>query len=48
MSDELAPRQEQTPVYETDAPVRYEVDGAVAWILMDRPGFNNAQNSQMT
>lgn len=35
-------------VYETDAPVRYDVDGAVAHIIMDRPAFNNAQNSQMT
>jgi enoyl-CoA hydratase len=34
--------------YETDAPVRYEVDGAVAHIVMDRPKYNNAQNSQMT
>jgi enoyl-CoA hydratase len=35
-------------VYETDTPVRYETEGPVAWIVMDRPGFNNAQNSQMT
>ncbi len=48
MSDELAPRQLQSPVYETDGPVRYEADGPVAWIMMDRPKFNNAQNSQMT
>ncbi|RYY26687.1 MAG: enoyl-CoA hydratase [Sphingomonadales bacterium] len=34
--------------YETDTPVRYEVDGAVAYIIMDRPKYNNAQNSQMT
>lgn len=35
-------------VYETDEPVRYEVDGAVAHVIMNRPGFSNAQNSQMT
>ena len=35
-------------VYETDEPVLYEVRGAVAVITMNRPGFNNAQNSQMT
>jgi enoyl-CoA hydratase len=34
--------------YETDAPVRYEVDRAIAWITLNRPGFNNAQNGQMT
>ena len=34
--------------YETDEPVRYEVEGAVAWITMNRPSFNNAQNGQMT
>lgn len=35
-------------VYETDNPVLYEVADHVAWIMMDRPGFNNAQNGQMT
>ena len=34
--------------YETDEPVRYEVIDAVAWITMNRPQFNNAQNGQMT
>ncbi|MFN3469055.1 MAG: enoyl-CoA hydratase [Novosphingobium sp.] len=34
--------------YETDEPVRYGVEGAVAWITMNRPSFNNAQNGQMT
>ena len=48
MTDTLGPRQPQTPVYETETPVRYETDGPVAWIIMDRPQFNNAQNSQMT
>ncbi|WP_010138702.1 enoyl-CoA hydratase [Oceanicola sp. S124] len=36
------------PVYETDTPVTYRVENAVAWIMMNRPTFNNAQNSQMT
>ena len=47
MSDLVEPKTADI-VYETDTPVRYEVDGAVAHIIMDRPGFNNAQNSQMT
>jgi enoyl-CoA hydratase len=34
--------------YETETPVRYETDGAIAYVIMDRPKFNNAQNSQMT
>ena len=34
--------------YETDEPVRYEVADGVAWITMNRPQFNNAQNGQMT
>jgi len=37
-----------SPVYETDTPVRYEKEGAIAWVTMNRPQFNNAQNSQMT
>ena len=48
MTDELVARRDQDPIYETDAPVRYETDGPVAWLTMDRPQFNNAQNSQMT
>lgn len=48
MTDSFAPRREQSPVYETDAPVSYRADGPVAWIMMDRPQFHNAQNSQMT
>ncbi len=35
-------------VYETDEPVLYEVEDSVAWIRMNRPRYNNAQNSQMT
>jgi enoyl-CoA hydratase len=47
MSDLIEPKKAEI-VYETEEPVRYEVDGAVAHIIMNRPGFNNAQNSQMT
>ncbi|WP_174291096.1 enoyl-CoA hydratase [Sphingomonas bacterium] len=47
MSDLVEPRQAEI-VYETGESVRYEVDGAVAHVVMNRPGFNNAQNSQMT
>lgn len=36
------------PVYETDEPVSYHVENNVAWIMMNRPQFHNAQNSQMT
>ncbi|WP_332818174.1 enoyl-CoA hydratase [Sphingopyxis sp.] len=35
-------------VYETDEPVLYRAENGVAWITMNRPTFNNAQNSQMT
>ncbi len=34
--------------YETEEPVRYEVVGPVAHIILNRPKYNNAQNSQMT
>lgn len=48
MSTDLVPPPAQTHVYETSEPVLYEVDGAVAHIIMNRPAFHNAQNSQMT
>jgi enoyl-CoA hydratase len=47
MTDLVEPKKVDI-VYETDAPIRYEADGPVAWITMNRPGFNNAQNGQMT
>jgi enoyl-CoA hydratase len=47
MKDLVEPKQVEV-VYETDQPVRYEVRGPVAWITLNRPKFNNAQNSQMT
>ena len=47
MTDLVEPPKAKV-VYETTEPVRYEVVDAVAWITMNRPKFNNAQNSQMT
>jgi enoyl-CoA hydratase len=47
MTDLVAPKPADI-TYETDQPVRYETDGAVAHLIMNRPAFNNAQNSQMT
>lgn len=35
-------------VYEKENPILYEVVDHVAWVTMDRPDFNNAQNGQMT
>ena len=46
--DRLVEPRKADIVYETDEPVLYEVDGAVAHVIMNRPQFNNAQNSQMT
>lgn len=48
MSDDLVEPQEADIVYETEEPVLYEVKDNVAWITMNRPRFNNAQNGQMT
>lgn len=47
MKDLVEPKQTEI-TYETDEPVRYEVIDNVAWITMNRPKFNNAQNGQMT
>lgn len=46
--DDLVTPKTVDITYETDTPVLYEVDGAVAWVTMNRPTYNNAQNSQMT
>ena len=48
MSDDLVTPQKVDIVYETEEPVLYEVADGVAWITMNRPQFNNAQNGQMT
>ena len=47
MKDLVEPQQTQI-TYETEEPVRYSVAEGVAWITMNRPQFNNAQNGQMT
>ena len=47
MSDLVEPKKVDI-TYETEEPVLYEVKDAVAWVTMNRPTFNNAQNSQMT
>lgn len=47
MTDVTEPRTDKI-VYETDEAVLYEAEGPIAWITLNRPTFNNAQNSQMT
>jgi enoyl-CoA hydratase len=44
-----SPDEQSEPeiVYETNEPVRYEADGPVAWVILNRPRYHNAQNSQM-
>lgn len=44
----LVEPQKVDVTYETDEPVTYEVIDHVAWIILNRPGFHNAQNGQMT
>lgn len=41
-------QREDRAVYETDTPVLYDAHDGVATVTMNRPQFNNAQNSQMT
>ena len=40
--------REDNAVYETDEPVLYSVADDIATVTMNRPTFNNVQNSQMT
>lgn len=40
--------REDRAVYETDTPVLYAARDGIATVTMNRPQFNNAQNSQMT
>jgi enoyl-CoA hydratase len=47
MSDLVEPKSIEI-TYETEDPILYSVVDGVAWITMNRPGFNNAQNGQMT
>lgn len=46
-ADAFVERPDNTS-YETDTPVLYEVSNGIATVTMNRPDFNNAQNSQMT
>ena len=46
MDEFVEPRRAEI-AYETDEPVRYETEGQIAWITLNRPRYNNAQNSQM-
>lgn len=46
-SEPIEPRKPDVH-YETEQPVLYRTEGAVAWVTMNRPRFHNAQNSQMT
>lgn len=48
MSDDLVEPENPEITYETDEPVLYEVKDGSAWITMNRPKYNNAQNGQMT
>ncbi|NDV13789.1 enoyl-CoA hydratase [Crenobacter caeni] len=48
MNDQNFVSRPDDAVYETGEPVLYRVEDQVAWITLNRPGFNNAQNSQMT
>ncbi len=41
-------QRDDPSVYETDEPVLYASHDGIATVTMNRPGFNNAQNSQMT
>ena len=36
-----------SPTYETAEPVLYSVEGSIAWIMLNRPRYHNAQNGQM-
>ncbi|WP_323763998.1 enoyl-CoA hydratase [Marinovum sp.] len=44
----MSPDRPTPPEYETDTPVTYSTENQVAWLMMNRARFNNAQNSQMT
>jgi enoyl-CoA hydratase len=41
-------QREDRAVYETTEPVLYEARDGIASLTMNRPGYSNAQNSQMT
>lgn len=41
-------QRDDASIYETDEPVLYQAADGIATLTMNRPDFNNAQNSQMT
>jgi enoyl-CoA hydratase len=47
LMDTLVAPEPEAVKYETDWPVLYDVQGAVAWIRLNRPSYHNAQNAQM-
>ncbi len=47
MSSETVPKVEADIVYEEESPVLYEVDGAIAYLTLNRVKYHNSQNSQM-
>ena len=47
-SDSQFVSREDAAVYETQDPVLYAVADGIATLTLNRPAFNNAQNSQMT
>jgi enoyl-CoA hydratase len=47
VTDLIEPKRDEV-TYETDEPVRYETEGPIAWVILNRPKYANAQNSQMT
>jgi enoyl-CoA hydratase len=48
MSNDLVPKEDVVPEYETSEPVLYEAVDGIAWVTLNRPVFHNVQNSQMT
>lgn len=47
MENDTVDPVESDITYETDEPVLYATEGAVAFITLNRPDFHNVQNSQM-
>ena len=47
MSNETVPKVDVDIVYEEEQPVLYEVDGAIAYLTLNRVKYHNSQNSQM-